>query len=272
MGIPVATAGSLPLFGSVVFADSGKNENSAPASRMVRPSDLPIYEEPKEVLDFEFHGKERTALEENIGVVRKEIEKMLEATHSVRERAFHVYETGKAHTMVTVDYITDEENILPRAGAITVGGLAGLVIGARKRGGFFKKVLYTSTGVVGAASLCYPRQAYHISQQVFGNVKDYATIGYNFIAGVKPQSKVSAPVEHKEVATPTAAEVITTEPTGKEPAPAAPTTTTQSEGAEAEDSVKQEGKDVIVQLTPPPPETDYGQSNPEDSDMYTTRS
>ncbi|KAG7166914.1 putative Titin-like 31 [Homarus americanus] len=39
-------------------------------------------------------------------------------------------------------------------------------------------------------------------------------------------------------------------------------------------SVKQEGKDVIVQLTPPSPpvETDYGQSNPEDSDMYTTRS
>ncbi|XP_069938009.1 microtubule-associated protein futsch isoform X2 [Cherax quadricarinatus] len=239
MGIPVATASSLPLFGSVIFADSGKNENSAPASRMVRPSDLPIYEEPKEVLDFEFHGKERTALEENIGVVRKEIEKMLEATHSVRERALHVYETGKAHTMVTVDYITDEENILPRAGAITVGGLAGLVIGARKRGGFFKKVLYTSTGVVGAASLCYPRQAYHISQQVFGNVKDYATIGYNFIAGVKPQSKVSAPVEHKEVATPTAAEVITTEPTGKEPAPAAPTTTTQSEGAEVRSVVPQ---------------------------------
>lgn len=55
-------------------------------------------------------------------------------------------------SVATVDYITDEENVLPRAGAITIGGLAGLIIGARKKGGFFKKVLYTSTGVVGEYS------------------------------------------------------------------------------------------------------------------------
>lgn len=47
----------------------------------------------------------------------------------------------------TVDYITDEENVMPRAGAITIGGLAGLIIGARRRGGLVKKILYTSTGV-----------------------------------------------------------------------------------------------------------------------------
>lgn len=35
--------------------------------------------------------------------------------------------------------------------------------------------------------------------------------------------------------------------------------------------VVEEGKDVIVQLTPQGPEKDYGQSSPEDSDMYTTR-
>ena len=34
--------------------------------------------------------------------------------------------------------------------------------------------------------------------------------------------------------------------------------------------VVEEGKDVIVQLTPAP-EKDYGQSSPEDNDMYTTR-
>ena len=49
----------------------------------------------------------------------------------------------------TVDYITDEENMLPRAGAITIGGLAGLVLGARKKGGLVKKALYTSVGVGG---------------------------------------------------------------------------------------------------------------------------
>ncbi|XP_042234699.1 MICOS complex subunit MIC27-like [Homarus americanus] len=129
-GVPVATAATIPILAPVVFADSGKKESSAPTSRMVRPSELPIYEEPEEVLDFEYLGKERTALEENVGVVRKEIEGVLEATRSVRERTVNIYETGKAHTMATVDYITDEENMLPRAGAITIGGLAGLVVGA----------------------------------------------------------------------------------------------------------------------------------------------
>ncbi|XP_037773155.1 muscle M-line assembly protein unc-89-like isoform X2 [Penaeus monodon] len=45
-----------------------------------------------------------------------------------------------------------------------------------------------------------------------------------------------------------------------------------SEESQTGAEVKQEGKDVIVQLTPTPVEKDYGQSNPEDADMYTTRS
>ncbi|XP_069174865.1 fap1 adhesin-like isoform X2 [Procambarus clarkii] len=199
---------------------------------MVRPSDLPIYEDPEEVLDFEYHGKERTFLEENVGVVRKEIEGVLGATRSVRERAVEIYETSKAHTMATVDYITDEENILPRAGAITVGGLAGLVIGARKKGGFFKKVLYTSTGIVSAASLCYPRQAYQISQNMYGNAKDYAAIGYNFVVGVKPQSKILTQAEPKKVPLAHTIQDVTPEPTEEEVPPATPASTTGAEGAE----------------------------------------
>lgn len=34
-----------------------------------------------------------------------------------------------------------------------------------------------------AASLCYPRHAYQLSQKVFENAKDVGTIGYNFVAG-----------------------------------------------------------------------------------------
>lgn len=48
---------------------------------------------------FEYHGKERTSLEEGVGVVRKEIEGMLEVTRSARERVVTIYETGKAHSM-----------------------------------------------------------------------------------------------------------------------------------------------------------------------------
>ncbi|XP_042225824.1 MICOS complex subunit MIC27-like [Homarus americanus] len=257
---------------------------------MVRPSELPIYEEPEEVLDFEYLGKERTALEENVGVVRKEIEGVLEATRSVRERTVNIYETGKAHTMAlvdmmkdlryseaTVDYITDEENMLPRAGAITIGGLAPGCWGAAR-----KEVLSRKFSTRPLASFLLPLSATPAkltrSLKVrTENVKDYGTIGYNFVAGVKPQSKVATPVEVKKEAPETAADHVPPVLTPEEPPPPPSEThvpTTEPEGAETGASVKQEGKDVIVQLTPPSPpvETDYGQSNPEDSDMYTTRS
>lgn len=265
----MATAVAVPLFGPVVFADSGSDEPSTTASRMVRPSELPIYEEPEEVLEFEYHGRERTSLEEGVGVVRKEIEGAIEATRSTREKVVHFCETGKAHTMATVDYVTDEDNTLSRAGAITIGGLAGLVLGARRKGGIIKKVFYTSTGVAGTASLCYPRQAYQVSQDLYGNAKDYANIGYNFVVGVKPQSKVAAPDEPPVTSSPEAEVSPSTEST---PSSEEDTTTPESEGDESSTSVKQEGKDVIIQVDSTLPEKDYGQSNPEDSDMYTTRS
>ncbi|MPC24905.1 hypothetical protein E2C01_018001 [Portunus trituberculatus] len=105
-GIPLATATSAPLLVPVVRAEAGDAKEEAPAppppptSRMVRPSDLPIYEEPEEVLNFEYHGRERTTLEEGVGVVRQQVEGVLAATRSTRERAVHIYETGKAHSMV----------------------------------------------------------------------------------------------------------------------------------------------------------------------------
>ncbi|XP_071525298.1 uncharacterized protein [Panulirus ornatus] len=335
-GVPLATAASMPILAPVVFADSGKKDSSEPTSRMVRPSDLPIYEEPEEVLDFEYHGKERTSLEDGVGVVRKEIEGMLEATRSARERVVHIYETGKAHSMgsgciwlcvcevtssmvavsldakdynligkllftkgslismwdrtnrrnavyvrqhdvqqtepghikwlrermklfcvawpwmvgsdiyalyliaTSLDYITDEENVLPRAGAITIGGLAGLIIGARKKGGLVKRVLYTSTGVVTAASLCYPRQAYHISQQAYEGAKDYATIGYNFVAGVKPQSKVATPVESiKEESSVVDENAAPLPKVDVSLAPETPSPTTEPEGAEVRSVIPQ---------------------------------
>ena len=50
-GVPVATAVAVPLFGSAVSADSGSKGSAKTTSRMVRPSELPIYEEPEEVME-----------------------------------------------------------------------------------------------------------------------------------------------------------------------------------------------------------------------------
>jgi MICOS complex subunit MIC27 len=99
-----------------------------------------------------------------------------------------------------LDYLRQEENNIPRVGAVAMAGMAGLIFGLR--GGFFKKLIYTSTAAtgwfwprniarfffiiiqfLGMAALCYPHQAVLITKDVLDNSKKYASIGYNFING-----------------------------------------------------------------------------------------
>lgn len=68
-----------------------------------------------------------------------------------------------------------------KAGAIAVGGLAGLIMGLR--GGFFRRTLFTSIGALGMASICYPKEAAEYSEIALEEGKNYATIGYNFVYG-----------------------------------------------------------------------------------------
>ena len=51
----------------------------------------------------------------------------------------------------TLDYLQDETNLVPRATAITVGGLTGLLVAAIRRRGLFKRLLYTGVGLAGSS-------------------------------------------------------------------------------------------------------------------------
>lgn len=82
-----------------------------------------------------------------------------------------------------LDYLREESNPLPRLGAVGIGGLTGLVFSLR--GGKFKRLVYTSTGALSVAAVCYPKQA----QDSFTAIKHYANIGYNFIYGGKSKLK-----------------------------------------------------------------------------------
>lgn len=82
-----------------------------------------------------------------------------------------------------VDYLRNEDNTLPKAGAIGIGGLTGLIFGLR--GGFFKKTLYATTGTLGMAAVCYPKEAAEYSQICVAESKKYLTIAYNFAYGGK---------------------------------------------------------------------------------------
>lgn len=67
--------------------------------------------------------------------------------------------------------------MIPRVGAIGIGGLAGLILGLRGR--TFKRVVYSSTGALAMASLCYPKKA----AEGVDLAKHYVNVGYNFIYG-----------------------------------------------------------------------------------------
>lgn len=82
-----------------------------------------------------------------------------------------------------VNYLRKEDNTLPKAGAIGIGGLTGLIFGLR--GGIIKKTIYASTGALGMAAVCYPKEAAEYSQIGLAESKKYLTIAYNFAYGGK---------------------------------------------------------------------------------------
>jgi MICOS complex subunit MIC27 len=71
------------------------------------------------------------------------------------------------------NYLQEEDNTLPKVGAIALGGLGGVILGVR--GGAIKKLFYGTITGSAVASICYPREA-----------KKYALVGYNFAYGIKP--------------------------------------------------------------------------------------
>lgn len=82
---------------------------------------------------------------------------------------------------VIYDFLNEPSNGIHRAGAIGVGALSGYIIGIRS--GFIRRLLYTSIGGLGIASVCYPKEASQYSQQAIAEAKTYATIVYNFAYG-----------------------------------------------------------------------------------------
>lgn len=78
-----------------------------------------------------------------------------------------------------------EDNTLPKAGAIGIGALTGLIFGLR--GGLFKRTIYATTGALGMAAVCYPKEASVYAEQGLVEGKKYLTIAYNFVYGGKWQ-------------------------------------------------------------------------------------
>lgn len=154
--------------------------NETKGKKLIKPSELPIY------VDDGFNSKEMpciqqpqeypSVVEDNIRKVRQTVGEIKLTLDRVSNDVSNTFENLK----FIIDYLQDEANLMPRIGAVGIGGLSGLILGLR--GGILKKLFYTTAGASVVGCICFPKEA----KEAFNTVEHYGNISYNFIYGVKP--------------------------------------------------------------------------------------
>ncbi|TDG52161.1 hypothetical protein AWZ03_001442 [Drosophila navojoa] len=182
------------LAAAVAVAPTGGNP-PAKDSLVCKPSELPIYgslhaSEPQKRPEHKpTISPLQNTLEDGVRYVRLEVGKGWKVLGEQTAIVSDYYNTAKDHTQRSIDFLNEPQNSMHRSGAIVMGGLAGFIFAAR--GGFFKKVIYTTIGAGTVASLCYPRQAEENVRIVLYEGRKIFAVAYNFIKGVKPGEEVS---------------------------------------------------------------------------------
>ncbi|XP_073498264.1 MICOS complex subunit MIC27 isoform X2 [Phyllobates terribilis] len=171
---------------------------------------------------------------------------------------------------------------LPRVGVISVSGLAGLVLA--RRGSRLKKLLYPAGLAALGASVCYPAHAVIFAKVTSKKLYSAGHRTYDAVSSLwktTPQNEATMPARSEDAReTPREEDGGAAEsPAGhhtrehQEPTSASAPASSSSPIDPAEPSTSrvptEQPKDVKFQ--PPPELVDHGQSNPEDVDLYSTR-
>ncbi|KAL1417113.1 hypothetical protein MTO96_027166 [Rhipicephalus appendiculatus] len=110
--------------------------------KLKKPSELPLYSCPSQNVEYELVEEPPSQVENAVRYVRTSVSPYYSAVESFGERAGEIYTTAIEHSKSSYEYVTREENMVARAMAISLGGLTGIILGAR--GGIFKKLIYGS--------------------------------------------------------------------------------------------------------------------------------
>ncbi|EFN78829.1 hypothetical protein EAI_04319 [Harpegnathos saltator] len=183
--MPCGLCAAIPAINTTSSGDSMlPHSKEASVKKLIRPSELPIYPlEDDYAKQISCTDCPPSLLEQNISKVRKSIQAAASEYQHSADVIMDTVDTSFEHSRSLLDYVREESNVIPRMGAIGIGGLAGLIFGLRGRS--FKRLVYSSTGALTMAALCYPKKA----EEGFDLVKHYTNVGYNFIYGVKPDDK-----------------------------------------------------------------------------------
>ncbi|XP_001371287.3 MICOS complex subunit MIC27 isoform X2 [Monodelphis domestica] len=263
----MAAAGMKKLAAITAFASLNVyaiTEEETP-QKPLQPSQLPIYNAPS------LHSK---YIEEQPGRLQTGIA-------SIRTTAWHyvgwckgIYVWMKNGIMDTVQFGKDTyvylknppQDFLPKVGVITASGLLGLI--SSKNGSKFKKIAYPLGLTTLGASVCYPAQAIVITK-VTGE-KAHATSQqiYEVLGSWWTENYTQKGAELKEE-TELRREIRLETPTKM----AATGSSTSAFSVEVARKLEpSSGAVTATQFKADPKLMDHGQSNPEDVDMYSTRS
>ncbi|XP_043233931.1 MICOS complex subunit Mic27-like isoform X2 [Amphibalanus amphitrite] len=246
----------------LVYAKSRNGNNSA---TLIRPSELPTYDEFTDGAQREYGRRPAGVLQQSVGEARRAAADFLAQYRQTFDRARHVVETGRAHTAGALDYLRHETNPVARTAAITAGGLAGLLAAALRRRGLLQRLLYTGVGLTVPTSACYPRETAAFGRWTLDQSEKYASIAYNFLVGAKPDG--SAPPSPAP-----ASKRSASEREAVQAPPAAAQVPPSKRSASEREAVQAPPAAARPALTIAPVVPDPGQSQPEDDDLYTTRS
>ncbi|KAI6179571.1 MICOS complex subunit [Aphelenchoides besseyi] len=128
----------------------------------IKIKDLPIYGEPKPLNTAKFVEEEPLPLQHEFATLRYAFRDFYSVISDRFKPVDRAVQTAKETVVSTDEYLRREGTVLPKAAAITVGGLAGFVLGLRRSG--FRKLLYTTTGLLTMAAFTYPYEAIEFSQ------------------------------------------------------------------------------------------------------------
>uniref|UniRef100_A0A8D0BMR2 MICOS complex subunit n=1 Tax=Salvator merianae TaxID=96440 RepID=A0A8D0BMR2_SALMN len=254
-----------------------------PKSHRLKAHQLPIYDAPP--LDSRYIDEKPGRLQTGISSVRKTtgyyVSGCKDAYLSVKSGVGSSIQFGKD---AYVYLKNPPPEFLPKVGVITISGLTGLVL-ARK-GSRFKKIVYPlGLGTLGI-SLCYPAQSVIITKVTGGKIyavshKIYEAIGSLWskksTAEVLPaQTKAAQEVVVQASETRHSLSEVHKAALVSEEKTKVPEKQFHAEKATLDqtDSVPSVRSDLLKtpKFKPDPSLMDHGQSNPEDADMYSSRS
>ncbi|XP_068813318.1 MICOS complex subunit MIC27 isoform X4 [Struthio camelus] len=224
-----AVSSGLPCASITVYAATEKESKV----QLMKPNQLPIYSSPP--LKSKYIEEQPGHLQKAFSSVRKTTSRYIGwckgAFVFVKNGMMDSIQFGKD---AYVYLKNPPPEFLPKAGVITVSGLAGVVLS--RKGSRFKKIVYPLGLTTLGISVCYPAQSVVIAKVTGKRVFSASHQTYEAVRSlwVKKEDITKLQQESK--------------------------------------SLSEEGTVKTAKFKPDPELMDHGQSSPEDVDMYSTRS